>query len=1708
MGDEALVNGRYLLKSALGSGGMGSVYLAEDLARPGTLVALKRVPPQGYCADKALIEALIQEFETLSRLRHPNLPAVHDFGRIEGTSAVFLSMDHVQGEDLDSASARLSAEQALSIVAQICRALEFIHTRGLVHRDLKPQNILVSGLDGGEPRAVLVDFGLASEVSDQARMKGSVHFVAPEILKGGRLDRRADLYALGVLLYKLSTGRCPFEGPSQEILKGHLEGVPARPLDVPASGAPAPLRPHIGEPLSALILKLLEKDPARRYRSAAETLQALNRATGADHPIETPDTGDAYSASAALVGREEAVSRLEAALARLGARLEQGTTGRDSSLVVVEGEAGIGKSRFLAEAKRRAQVAGIHAVTVSCAADLPAFQPVAEAISLLGVSAGLDAEARAEAPGDSSEKARLRAVDSAATKIAERARNRPVALFIDDAHLADEGSLAVCEALARDVSRAPGLAIILAYRPEELEGAPLESSLARVRRASRLEEIRLGLLDRQQTAQMIGGMLGLSQAAEELVDLVFKETSGNPLFIEQAVRSLLEDGTIARIGVEFRADVDALTHISFPTGVGEAIRRRLSRLPENALKLLEILSVIQRPADLDLILHAADGGASEEALKAELAGLRRRRIVEEESPAVGGRFFIANARTRDVIYERIDWDRRRQLHHRVATSLKERAGKGLRIRYEELARHFIHGADPATALEYALGAAERCKRMGAAAEARAFYARGLELVPQGADAERAEILTKIGIIDREYGRDAEATEAFDRAHRASSKAGRRDLAALALLEKAELFLGRSRTEEVVREVERALEVLQGVDDLSLRARAYSYLASSYAQTGKVERALELQRRALEAAERSGDDRRLASALNNLGSLQILSKKDEEGYASLERSIETWHRSGDAHGGLVPLNNLGSMLAKAGRFEKAAEYLERAVDLARRVEDLRLLVEIQVNLGGLRAGTGCHDLALISYEEAAAVAMRIGLDSLASYALDGWGQSLLTLGDVEGATARHVEALDRARRTGLASQEMFAMGSLALDHAAAGEFGKAREAIRKAARMNGASGAGRARLRWVEAGILADLESGAVVEAEKATNEMRELAVAERSPQKECQALYLTGRAAELKGEPETALRVFTQAADLARSHRAGEGLWRPLAAAARIHEMRGDLPAARAACIETREMLQQLAGRIADEEMRRLYLAAPERHAVMSQVNAVDTLSFPFRPSGSALEALYRISGIITSAADLDDLLARLLDLALEIVKAERGLIILVTEDGERQEVRAARGVEPETITDALEYSHSVVRESAAGRTLVMLDPESEASFQKFRSVSLFQIKSLACVPMKVRDKVLGTVYLDSRREGYLFRDEDLEFLKAFSNLAGAALEMARLNVNLSKENVTLQREVQDLRKAAGKRSRYQELVGKTVRMQAVYDMLDKVSDSPLPVLVTGESGTGKELVARAVHFGGARRNRKFFSENVAAIPDTLLESELFGHVRGAFTGADRDRKGVFELADGGTLFLDEIGDMSLHLQSKVLRALQDGEIRPLGAKESLKVDVRVISATNRNLEAMIDRGEFREDLYYRLNVIKIHMPALRDRKEDIPILVDHFLERAAEGSPQPKKRLDISALQLLLRYDWPGNVRELENEILKLTVMAPGDVITQQDVSGSRDLFEKLTRIGGKAGEFTTLDAMERRQIEMALLEAGGNRAKAAQLLGISRATIYRKLREHGISA
>jgi transcriptional regulator with PAS, ATPase and Fis domain len=304
--------------------------------------------------------------------------------------------------------------------------------------------------------------------------------------------------------------------------------------------------------------------------------------------------------------------------------------------------------------------------------------------------------------------------------------------------------------------------------------------------------------------------------------------------------------------------------------------------------------------------------------------------------------------------------------------------------------------------------------------------------------------------------------------------------------------------------------------------------------------------------------------------------------------------------------------------------------------------------------------------------------------------------------------------------------------------------------------------------------------------------------------------------------------------------------------------------------------------------------------------------------------------------------------------------------------------------------------------------------------------------------------------------------------------------------------------------------MQSLYALLDKIKAADSTVLIQGENGTGKELIARAIHYNSVRKDKAFVIQNCSAFNDNLLESELFGHVKGSFTGAIKDKKGLFEMADKGTFFLDEIGDTSPTMQVKLLRVLQEGTFTPVGSTDMRKVDVRIVAATNRNLREMVEAGTFREDLYYRLNVINLRVPPLRERKEDIPILAEFFINKAAETQARPKLTLTKRALEKLYDYPWPGNVRELQNEMERLVVLAGDDskilpeVLSPKIIEAGEKNKVQGARLQGKLKD--ALEDLERDMIKEGLRRTGWNKSKLAKELGISRAGLIMKVEKYGL--
>jgi len=483
------------------------------------------------------------------------------------------------------------------------------------------------------------------------------------------------------------------------------------------------------------------------------------------------------------------------------------------------------------------------------------------------------------------------------------------------------------------------------------------------------------------------------------------------------------------------------------------------------------------------------------------------------------------------------------------------------------------------------------------------------------------------------------------------------------------------------------------------------------------------------------------------------------------------------------------------------------------------------------------------------------------------------------------------------------------------------------------------------------------------------------------------------------------------------------------------------------------------------------------------------------LQDVMRAARDVTSILELQGLLATVLDAFVSITGAERGILLLYDAAGVLQ-VRAAHNLDASQL-DAVQVSRRAVgRAAESGQSDFVPDVLATGQFTSRDSIVILGVRSYNCVPLVAAGRVLGVCYTDSKQPGRSLNGRERSVLEAFAGQAALAIENARRHGELLDAKSRLEAENEHLRRQVERRQRFDALIGESPVMERLYTVIDKVASSGVPVLLQGETGTGKELIAQAIHGRGARRDAPFVTVNAGALPELLLESELFGHRRGAFTGAIDDHRGLFQEAHGGTLFLDEIGEMPLPMQVKLLRALQEGEVKRVGEATVRKVDVRLVAATNRDLAAEVAAGRFREDLFYRLNVFPIHVPPLRERGNDVLLLAEEFVRRFAKRHGKRNLALAPDATRWLLAHGWPGNVRELQNCIERAVTLCE---------SGARVSKDLMQPVFGPATAGAGADGPE--AIERALEASGGRVAAAAESLGVSRQHLHTLQRKHGIS-
>jgi len=1695
-----VVDGRYRVIDRLGSGAAGNVYRVLDLTEKKEL-ALKLA-----ASDLNQEEALTfqKEFHALRALSHPNIVRVFDFGVTKDGRAYF-TMELLEGERFDRTLGK-DVEFAVRATGRVLATLDYIHSRGLVHCDLKPENILIRGTREA-PEVKLLDFGLASrsDVLGSSGARGTFAYMAPEMSRWGKADQRADIYSLGVVLYEALSGRNAFEGEDPvAIVRAHLNKS-LEPL--------SRMREDVPEDLDRIVSRMVEKEPSRRYRSAAEVLTALSRllpgAVGGTVLASTPQL-----LTSELIGRDSHLSRLTA-------MFQRAAKGQPSCCLLV-GDRGTGKSRLLQELKGVAQLEGGLALVGTCSKaqgePLVPMRSISDQVRMRGHSMNVEfgpEEMSALLDGKLEASIVFAKIYESLAVLPEKEK-KPVLIAIEDFNFADEMTQKMTAFIARSLKTEQILLIVTTETNQS--GDTLEKNLLAEAPFVKFE---VGSLKKTQTALMIEQMLGSDRAVPELTDWTYDHSDGNPLLIEEILNTAVSKQAVVLMDGQWVVNGERLKEIRIPVSVAGIVDNWLQRLNEGELQLLRDAAVLGEVFDTRLLQEFTE--LEQDEFFNALYILESQNILLSSQETA--RLSFTHKWVRDIIYETLSEGERGRLHER-ALRLLESLYKEDERPIDSLAYHALRARAVDEAVHYNTLAAENALKVHALRNALNYYQAALSVLPPDREGTGPAILESAGDLHRTLGEYDKALEKYEKvvsltgpSPRLSIKIGKTyvrmgqsgnalavlesalngtrgedmNLMATVLNELALVHLAQSETERADESARKALVAAQGAADRGVLSYSYHILGLIELNRKRYDEAIDHTLQSLELKKEMNDTKGMAGSYINLGILYWNKGLYDKAVESYTDSLKLAERTGDIALGARAHNNIGLVEMRREHWEEAGSHLRESLAVFERLNDRSVLGHLYLNLGSVAEKQGRWPDALSLYEKSISVFEKMGQLSNLATSLQDAGKLHLMMGNMGDAETRLKRALNLAEKSGDAVAQASALLYLGYFHMESFQWKRALDCVSRSLEMYGERGISH-MLPTVKS-ILSEIHTGKgeFVNARQIGEEALTEAIEQDNLSQVATSHYALALLSVALEDRRSADDHFEKAIEtmknLDQRYEMGRALleagkwkirlWRE----SRKNEEFG------AACSFLKD---------AEVIFRDLNARRDLEHVHEAGVDLVEKLSVEsLAPSAreDQLKTIYEVSEVINSIFNLDDLLNRVIDLVIHLLDAERGVLMLMDERSGSLRVAAGRRIDSSTIEDASQISTSVLnRVTNKRKPVISGNALVDRRFSRSKSVLNHQIKSLLCVPLMVRDRVLGTIYVDSRVSPDLFTKEDELFLDSLANLIAVAIENSRHHREVHEERDHLRLEVK-------KRYHFRNLVGATEQMKNLYDLIERVADSDSNVLILGETGTGKELVARAIHYSSRRADKKFVTVVVSALPETLLESELFGHKKGSFTGAVADQKGLFEEADGGTIFLDEIGDAPGSVQSKLLRVIEEGETRRVGDTVYRKVDVRVICATNRRLTEEVRKGRFREDLFYRLNVINISIPPLRGRKKDIPLLAEHFLKVYGDKTGKRLTGIDREAMDYMLNYDWPGNVRELENCIERAVVMTKSERIEAQD------LYPLFGRKSDNLPLRELKDDTEKTRILEALIRTHGNVTRAAKELGIHRQQLQRLMKKHSLS-
>ncbi len=1583
-----ILDNKYQIQAHLGTGGMGEVYRVLDLDQD-RVCALKIL--NEMMDEQAVCRRFHREFQVLNRFEHPRLVRTYAWGFAEDRP--YFTMAYLPGKTLEKIIAdhvrlgQFRASHFFALVQQLAEGLAYIHAQGAVHRDLKPSNIMVLETKEGIETTIL-DLGLAKfrhlhsvSITQTGAAIGTAEYMSPEQGKGLWVDHRSDLYSLGIILYEMLTGTPPFSGqnPISVIMKHIRESPP------PIGEADV----EVPEQTQQIVLKLLAKEPVDRYQSAEEVVRALPSG------FVIPD--DEQRGVPMKVMRPQFVGR-ESEMKTLRALLKDVLVG-EQRVVLISGEAGMGKSRLVEELLGDARVYDFLSLKSAGREEggqiygvlIDAFQGMANLMGRMP---------------DPVETDKFSVMERWLQVLKRLRAKKPIVLCLEDIQWLDELTLEFLQYVLRDPEPCPFL-LCLTCRWSNLE--PLAEEIENFIHSNEFAgatHIQLENLPREEVGYLAALMLGERSIPRDALQTLFRETGGQPLFVVEAVRTLV-NADVVRQNVSGNWQWGEFPETLLSDDFAEVLYRRIATLSVVQQRVLEYACVFLSNFSFELLAAIWRGD------ELELLDVLDELIAEGLLAACGedeDRYQFSQELCRRTIYDRMQNVRRRLLHREIGNTLEKT--EDAEELTEELADHFVAAQERDKAVKYTRLAGKKALEKHAYRQARKRFETVRDWTTNDAfesQTDAIDFLCDYADVLRNCGQHNSSLELLDEAQ-ALLPDDRRDLKARILRNKGgihSVYQHREIAEDYMLE---ALQLYRGLGDVEGEIQALGSLAQLCDVSGRHKEAIAYMRREMAKYSTLGKAQNKAVVQKRKCLVALMEFRFETAKVHLKATVKTSQQLGLEHYRIWALNLLSRVYFYLGNFNLAESVCNEVIG-------------------------EWHKRGVVYWEAMNFLYL---------------GELALERGDFAEALEYAETSAERFLQTPRKDYVYRAYAIAAIAAARMGDTEVALEWAEKASEgTQQTSGMYTGILPLVYCGIgVAFAQAGRITEAEQAFEQAIE-----------CRR--------EAKGDPWARALLIAGEFYLDRDDmtRATEHLE---VAKQAFEEMEMSY------FLEKTQVLLNQSG-----ESSRGEDGVPTRSSEIS----VDTLSV------DRLHLLYDVSRKLTTERDVKVLLDRTLGNLLTVYPAERVVVAIRNKTPKGFVVDAVRYHNVEA-DDAEALSGGIIRGVIeTNEPILSIDAQTDERLNRYQSVIDYNIRSVLCVPLfHVKEGVIGALYVDHRGMGNAFSEEDQTFLQAFANLVGVALVNARMYEQLEEKAQYLQQQIE---------RRYQlgDLVGQSDAMQRIYQLIEAATKSDIPVLVQGETGTGKELAARAIHYNSRRKDQPFLSQNCASFSPELLQSELFGHKKGAFTGATEDHIGIFEAANGGTVFLDEIADAPPQLQRSLLRVLQEGEIRRVGETENRAVDVRIIAATNRDLKQEVEKGFFREDLYYRLHGIQIDMPPLRERLEDMPLLVDKLLIRAREDVNKSVGGLTVGAIKALTSRDWPGNVRELENKIRLAVALA------EEDGEITPDLFSEAVEQKFQGYLQDRIQEYEKWVIRNMLDKHDGNITYAARELGVTRVGLHKKI-------